>query len=69
MSVYKAIPQEDGDYIKSDGTRCALRCCRRHSGPEGINVGWTEFPSLEAALEAWGLRNEPLTQIASHPED
>lgn len=59
--MYCKTQQEDGEYVDSDGTRWVVNCCRRIRTPEGVNVGWTEFPSLEAAMEAWRLQAKPLT--------
>lgn len=33
-----------------------MQPARRVRTPEGVNVGYEAFPSLEDALEAWGLR-------------
>lgn len=59
--IYCKTQQADGDYEDAEGTRWAVDCCRRIRTPEGVNVGWTEFPSLEAALEAWELHARPLS--------
>lgn len=57
--IYQKRQQDDGDYTDADGVRWIVNFFRRVRTPEGVNVGWTEFPSLEAALEAWGLIYEP----------
>lgn len=54
--IYRKEQQSGGKYADSDGVRWEVNCCRRIITPEGVNVGWTEFPRLEDALEAWGLR-------------
>ncbi len=54
--IYRKQEQADGEYTDAEGSRWAVDCCRRVRTPEGVNVGWTEFPSLDAALAAWGLR-------------
>lgn len=54
--IYRKREQEDGEYADDTGARWAVDCCRRIRTPEGVNVGWTEFSCLEAALEAWGLK-------------
>lgn len=59
--IYCKTQQADGDYEDAAGTRWAVDCCRRIRTAEGVNVGWTEFPSLEAALAAWGLQVKPLS--------
>lgn len=60
--IYRKEEQEDGDYIDREGTRWAVSCLRRIRTPEGVNVGWTEFQSLEAALEEWGMTYAPLPE-------
>lgn len=54
--IYRKTADEEGAYTDDKGERWAVECLRRVRTPEGVNVGWTEFPSLEAALAAWGLR-------------
>lgn len=57
--IYRKREDESGDYCDKDSIRWAVDCCRRIRTHEGVNVGWTEFPSLEAALEEWGLHPAP----------
>lgn len=57
--IYRKREDESGDYCDADGKHWSIDGCRRIRTPEGVNVGWTEFPSLEAALEAWGLHPAP----------
>lgn len=42
--------------MDADGVRFSISSARRVRSPQGVNVGYEEFPSLEDALEAWGLR-------------
>lgn len=56
--IFRKTPCKDGEYITDDGKRWTVECCRRIRTSEGVNVGWTEFPSLDDALEAWGLKEE-----------
>lgn len=58
--IYRKKEQIDGEYVDAEGTRWAVDCCRRIRTTDGVNVGWTEFPSLDDALEAWGLHAQPL---------
>lgn len=60
--IYRKTQAEDGAYVDSDAARWAVDCCRRIRTQEGVNVGWTEFPSLGAALEAWHLTYDPLPE-------
>jgi len=51
---------EEGEYldIKTQEPR-NLMCVEIAYTPEGINVGWTEFDSVEECMEAWGLELKP----------
>lgn len=44
-----------GDYVNAAGQRFLVASARRVRNVQGVNVGYTEFPSLEDALEYWGL--------------
>lgn len=59
--IYSKSPHPDGEYVDNEGQHWLISCCRSIRTPEGVNIGWTEFPSLEAALEAWGLKAEPFS--------
>lgn len=54
--IYRKTPHEDGRYTDEQGQRWEVDCCRRIRTKEGVNIGWTEFPTLEEALKEWGLR-------------
>jgi hypothetical protein len=50
------IFNENGDYIvSSTGERVNLLCGPQADTPEGLNVGWTQFNSVEEACQEWGL--------------
>ena len=53
--LYSKCESPDGAYVDAVGTRYDVSAARRVRSAEGVNVGYEEFPSLEAALEAWGL--------------
>ena len=57
---------ENGEWMDADGQRYSLSVVRRLRNASGVNVGYEEFPSLDAALAAWGLTacpmNGPLTE-------
>ena len=46
----------DGAYVDAQGARYDVVSVRRVRNRSGVNVGYEEFPSLEDALAAWGLR-------------
>lgn len=52
---YAKFPAADGAYVDADNIRYDLSVVRRVRDPQGVNVGYTEFPSLEAALKHWQL--------------
>lgn len=53
--VYKVL-NEDGAWKDAiTGERRNLLEANTAWTPEGINVGWTEFSSIEAAAESFGL--------------
>ena len=52
---YKKTMIHDGAYEDASGQRWDVCAVRRVRDAKGVNVGYEEFPSLEAALEAWGL--------------
>jgi len=48
--------KEPGDWqIAETGERVNLVCGKEAWTPEGLNVGWTEFDSEDAAIDAWDL--------------
>lgn len=56
MSLFcKILPDPQGEYITREGERCSLEAVRRVRSRNGVNVGYTCFPSLDAALAHWGL--------------
>lgn len=54
--IFRKTSHEDGDYVDNEGQRWIVEYLRCIHTPEGLNVGWTEFPSLTVALETWGLK-------------
>ena len=55
MNLYSKYPYPDGAYIAQDGQRYDVVVVRRVRDPRGVNVGCESYPSLAAALDAWGL--------------
>lgn len=57
--VYKKVQNEEGNYIWQDGNRYDILEAHEAYTPEGINVGWDEFESLEEAASYYGLTYDP----------
>jgi hypothetical protein len=55
MKYYAKFKSPDGEYVDSTGVRYDVSAVRRVRSPQGLNVGYVPFPSLEDALEYWGL--------------
>lgn len=62
---YKTEKDVQGEYVGPDGDCYCVLVARRVRNAQGVNVGYVEFPSLEAALEYWGLRDIPEHRNAS----
>ena len=58
--VYKKFQDEQGDYKDSKEVRYTVLEAHEAWTPQGKNVGWDEYPYIEAALEAYGLVYDPL---------
>lgn len=52
---YKKVMDLQGAYCDALGIVYDVHVARRVRNAQGVNVGYEEFPSLEAALEHWGL--------------
>lgn len=53
--VYKKVLNEEGLYIDGNNTRYDILEAHEAYTPEGLNVGWDEYDSKEAAALAYGL--------------
>ena len=62
--VYRKIQNEQGDYKDSQDVRWDILEAHEAWTPQGKNVGWDEYPSLEVALQAYGLTYDPLPETA-----
>ena len=60
--VYKKVQNEEGQYIDEQQQRYDILEAHEAYTPEGLNVGWDEFTSLEAAAVAYGLIYDPEEQ-------
>lgn len=57
--VFKQILEPSGEWINQTGERVTLLSGHIAYTPEGVNVGWTEFDTVEDCALAWGLRFQP----------
>ena len=60
--VYKKIQNNEGDYIDVQQQRWDILEAHEAWTPEGKNVGWDEFESLEEAVSYYGLVYDPLPE-------
>lgn len=58
--VYKKVQNEEGNYIDKQGTRWDILEANEAYTPQGKNVGWDEFESLEQAAKSYGLTYDPV---------
>ena len=58
--VYKKIQNEQGDYKDNQEVRYTVLEAHEAWTPEGLNVGWDEYPDMQAAMDAYGLVYDPL---------
>lgn len=56
MKYYAKFKSPDGEYVDSTGVRYDVSAVRRVRNADGVNVGYEEFFSLEAALKEWGVK-------------
>lgn len=57
--VYKKIQNEEGDYKDVQNTRWDVLEAHEAWTPQGKNVGWDVFGSLEEASSYYGLTYDP----------
>lgn len=57
--VYKKFQDEEGEYIDVSSQRWTIMEAHEVFTPEGLNVGWDEYPNLEQASIAYGLKYKP----------
>ena len=60
--VYKKIKNEEGHYIDEKDVRFDILEAHEAYTPEGLNVGWDEYESEEAAAAGYGLIYNPLPE-------
>lgn len=61
--VYKLEKDENGNVRGKDGTRYMLSECRVAYTPQGVNYGYTAFPSRAAALAAYNVEDIPEEEL------
>lgn len=66
MNIYAKIePREYGEYLTPTGERVLLAWGHIITSPTGLTpeeMGYTQFPSLEAAIAYWGLEEISYTE-------
>lgn len=62
--VYKKVQNEEGQYIDGQGTRWDILEAHEAYTPQGKNVGWDEFESLEQAAKSYGMKYQPIEEKA-----
>lgn len=67
--VYKLEKDENGNVRGKDGARYMLSECRIAYTPNGVNVGYTEFPTRSAALAFYGVEEVPEDELFPQMED
>lgn len=65
--VYKKVLNEQGAYIDKKEVRYDILEAHEAYTPEGLNVGWDEYDSIEAAAIAYGLTLLP--EPVEEPEE
>lgn len=65
MKYYAKFKSPDGSYVDGIGLRYDVSTVRRVRNADGVNVGYSLFPSLEEALEKWKLVALTSTEAAS----
>ncbi|MBQ3666931.1 MAG: hypothetical protein II913_02600 [Elusimicrobiaceae bacterium] len=58
--VYKKFANAEGQYIDAQQARWDILEAHEAYTPEGLNVGWDAFNSIEAVAAAYGLTYQPL---------
>lgn len=66
--VYKLEKDENGNVRNAKGERFMLSECRVAYTPQGVNVGYKEFSSREAALAAYNVEDIPESEMFPNME-
>ncbi|MBR5623251.1 MAG: hypothetical protein IKW49_08715 [Opitutales bacterium] len=65
---YKLTKNENGNVKDKNGVRYRLAECVAAHTPQGLNVGYTEFPSRQAALSFYGVSDIPEDELFPQEE-
>lgn len=60
--VYKKVQNEEGNYVDTQHTRWDILEAHEAWTPQGINVGWDEYPNIEIAAKAYQLTYDPIPE-------
>lgn len=60
---YKIEENEYGDVKDSAGKRYLLIEANMARSAQGVNVGYTEYPNRQAALDAFGVEDIPESEL------
>lgn len=66
--VYKKNQNEQGNYIDAQQVRWDILEAHEAWTPQGMNVGWDEFGSLEEARQSYGLIDAPFLTVMEEEE-
>ena len=65
--VYKKIQSETGAYQSVDGALFDILESTKVVGPQGVNVNWDTFNSIDEAAAAYGLTRVPEPEPEPEP--
>ena len=65
---YKLIKDENGNVRDKNGVRYHLIECQTAHTKNGVNYGYTEFPSRQAALVFYGVEDIPESELFPQEE-
>lgn len=61
--VYKKFANAEGQYIDAQQERWDILEANEAWTPEGLNVGWDEYPNIEIAAKAYHLTYDPIEEV------
>lgn len=65
---YKLTPSEDGNVRDKYGKRYHLHECGAAYTPQGLNVGYLQFPTRSEALAHYGVEEIPEAELYPQAE-
>ena len=60
IMYFRMTLSDSGDYVDAEGNRYRLAQCNHAATPDGPNIGYAHFATLDVCLSAWGLTYSPL---------